>query len=58
MPHDCCQVGRKYGDRQSTIPQAFKNLRSEATFCLVAGRMDQANQLKEIKNQKTIQGME
>ena len=36
----------------------FRNLRSEATFKLVPGRQEQANQLKEIKNQETIQGME
>ena len=58
MPHDCCQVGHKYSNHQDTIPQAFKNLRSEATFNLVAGRLAEANALKEIKNQETIQGME
>ena len=36
----------------------FKNLRNEATFKLVPGRLDIANKLKEIKNQETIQGME
>ena len=58
MPYDCCQVGQKYSNHQSTIPQTFINLRSEASFCLIAGRLDQTNQLKEIKNQETIQGME
>ena len=36
----------------------FRNLRSEATFQLVPGRLEQANGIKEIKNQETIQGME
>ena len=38
--------------------KAFKNLRNVATFKLVPGRQEQANSLKEIKNQETIQGME
>ena len=41
-----------------TPGKKFKNLRSEATFNLVAGRLAEANALKEVKNQETIQGME
>ena len=38
--------------------ELLKNLREEAQFNLVATRVEQANALKEIKNQETIQGME
>ena len=41
-----------------TPGKEFRNLRQVATFQLVPCRLDQANSLKEIKNQETIQGME
>ena len=36
----------------------FKNLRSEAEFCLVPGRKAQSEAIETIKNTDTIQGLE